>query len=247
MNKSIYAKLQEARKRLNDANLQKTGKNAFGAGFKYFELKDFMPAINDIFHEIGLVGITDFSGESYAYLRIHDTQQECAPIEFSCLKAEAGLRQGTPIQNIGAQQTYVRRYLWVQAMEITEDDQVDALADDKKVSILDHNKQLQKPAPATPKSETNWTDAIYGCQTLAQLSAVWSSIPSKNRTQDIIVKKDKKKLELTPIDQQIDAAETMEQVTAICERLTPEQQSDFEQIISDKLDSFRLNELQGQQ
>lgn len=242
MTKTIYAKLQEARKRLNDADLQKTGKNAFGTGFKYFELKDFMPSINEIFNEVGLIGVTDFEADTLAYLHIHDTEQDCQPISFSCQKAEAGLRQGTPIQNVGAQQTYVRRYLWVQAMEITDDDQVDSLADDKKVSSLDHNKQLQKSALAVSKTETNWTESIYNCQTLAQLSAVWASIPAKNKTQDIIVKKDKKKLELTPIDQQIAECTNNDELTVICEKLTDIQQKEFEQLIADKVDEFMLKE-----
>ena len=56
---SVYSKLMEARIRLQNTKLNKSGHNKF-AGYQYFELGDFLPQINQIFHEIGLCGIIKF-------------------------------------------------------------------------------------------------------------------------------------------------------------------------------------------
>jgi hypothetical protein len=41
--------------------------------------------------------------------------------------AEANLKGCHPIQNLGAVQTYIRRYLWITALEITDNDIVDTV------------------------------------------------------------------------------------------------------------------------
>ena len=46
--KNIYEKLQECRVELQKMNLKKTGENKF-AGFKYYELADFLPTVNELF------------------------------------------------------------------------------------------------------------------------------------------------------------------------------------------------------
>jgi hypothetical protein len=40
--------------------------------------------------------------------------------------SEAALKGCHPVQNLGAVQTYIRRYLWVAALEIVEHDAVDS-------------------------------------------------------------------------------------------------------------------------
>ena len=236
---NIYAKLQVARKRLNDANLEKSGKNAFGNGFKYFELKDFMPAINDIFSSLNLIGITDFSNETIVTLSIFDTEKdEGLPIIFSCPKAESGLRQGTPIQNVGAQQTYIRRYLWVQALEITEDDSIDSLGDDQKITQFDANRQ--KAVPKDIQEAKGHKEKLQSSASIEDLSNNWTTIPAKFKTQDLIVNKDKLKELLTPIDQKIAECTTNEGLLEICKGLTPQQQSEYDQLIADKFDEFVL-------
>ena len=67
---SVYKKLQQARAKLNQTKLTKSGKNSF-AKFNYFELADFMPAVTNIFNDVGLCGIVSFTNDT-AYLTIHD-------------------------------------------------------------------------------------------------------------------------------------------------------------------------------
>ena len=116
-------KLQKARIKLQHTELKKSGHNKF-AGYKYFELGDFLPAIQSIFFELKLCPIVSF-GTELATLRIIDTENGGC-VTFTSPMAEAQLKGCHPIQNLGAVETYSRRYLYVTAMEIVEHDSIDS-------------------------------------------------------------------------------------------------------------------------
>jgi hypothetical protein len=120
---SVYKKLQQARIRLQGTKLHKSGKNKF-AGYEYFELADFLPAIQTICNDIGLCGVVSFT-EHMAYLQINDTEDGTS-IMFSSPMSSAALKGCHEVQNLGAVQTYLRRYLWTNAFEIVEHDALDA-------------------------------------------------------------------------------------------------------------------------
>jgi hypothetical protein len=119
----VYAKLQKARIKLQQSAIKKSGHNKF-AGYQYFELGDFLPTINEIFNELGLCSVISFDKE-LATLRIIDTDNGGA-ITFTSPMADAHLKGCHPIQNLGAVETYSRRYLYVTALEIVEHDALDA-------------------------------------------------------------------------------------------------------------------------
>ena len=121
--KNIKAKLQEARVRLQQTSLQKSGENAF-ARFKYYELKDFMPAVNSIFNDLGIC--SNFSIEDgVATLEIMDVEED-ESIKFTSPVTNVDLKGCTAIQGIGAMHTYMKRYLYLNALEIVENDILDA-------------------------------------------------------------------------------------------------------------------------
>lgn len=120
---SVYKKLNEARLKLQNTKLEKSGNNKF-AGYKYFELGDFLPAINQIFNDIGLCGVVSYA-EEIATLTIVDIDDGSTVVITSPMK-EANLKGCHPIQNLGAVETYTRRYLWVTALEIVEHDALDS-------------------------------------------------------------------------------------------------------------------------
>ena len=119
----VYEKLQKARIRLWHTELKKSGHNKF-AGYKYFELGDFLPAIQLIFFELKLCPVVSF-GTDLATLLIIDTENGGC-VTFTSPMAEAQLKGCHPIQNLGAVETYSRRYLYVTAMEIVEHDSIDS-------------------------------------------------------------------------------------------------------------------------
>ena len=120
---SVYKKLQEARILLQNTKLNKSGKNNF-AGYEYFELGDFLPQIQNICQKIGLCGVLSFTAQD-AYLTIHDTDGE-GFVTFTSPMSSAALKGCHDVQNLGAVQTYLRRYLWTNAFEIVEHDALDA-------------------------------------------------------------------------------------------------------------------------
>lgn len=147
---SIYAKLAQARVKLQKENLKKTGNNR---SFKYFELKDFLPRVNEIFEELKMCAVVRYSSE-LATLTIYDCEKD-ESIEFTSPMVQKALPSGTEIQNLGAIQTYQRRYLYLTALEIVEDDLVDSIppenAEQKKQESQKHyNKSIQQNVNSTP-------------------------------------------------------------------------------------------------
>ena len=66
---NVYKKLQLARILLQNTKLSKSGKNKF-AGYDYFELPDFLPAVQTICEDVGLCGVFKCDQEM-AYLTIY--------------------------------------------------------------------------------------------------------------------------------------------------------------------------------
>lgn len=137
---NIYEKLNKCRLGLQQMNLKKSGLNKF-SGYDYFELSDFLPQINQLFVVQGLCGIVSF-GIVDATLTIVDVEKPDDKIIIHSPMANAELKGCHPIQNLGATETYSRRYLYMAALEIVEDDTLDKTTGKEKV---DHSTGEVKP------------------------------------------------------------------------------------------------------
>jgi len=122
-NMAVYSKLAAARAKLRSQVLKKSGQNKF-AGYQYFELGDFLHPTLEIFDQLGLIGIVSFTKDE-ASLAIVDIENG-GEIVITSPFGSAALKGCHEVQNIGAVETYQRRYLWVTAMEIVEHDALDA-------------------------------------------------------------------------------------------------------------------------
>ena len=129
----VHKKLMNARMALQSMSLKKSGHNKF-AGYQYFELGDFLPQINEIFHSIGLCGVISYT-KDYADLTITDVDDGTCIVVTSPM-VEANLKGAHAIQNLGAVETYQRRYLWMTAMEIVEHDALDSSAPIKEEKVI---------------------------------------------------------------------------------------------------------------
>ena len=143
---SVYKKLSEARVAFLESPVKKSGKNKF-AGYEYFELGDFIPTILKIFDGHGLCGIVHFD-TGMAYLDVVDVDSG-EKIAFSTPLVMAHNPKGQAIQDLGSTHTYIRRYLWLMAMEIVEHDAVDASAP----SETPVPRAKAAPAPTVQASE----------------------------------------------------------------------------------------------
>lgn len=157
---NVYQKLQTARVELQKRPLKKSGYNGFSK-FNYFQLDDFLPNVNEIFGDIGLCSHFTFEGDS-ALLTIVNADEPKETLIFSSPIAESGIKGATPIQNLGGVHTYMRRYLWIMAMEIVEHDSIDSLspADREEKPFID----MDKPMPQNMISKLK---SIYTPEQLA--------------------------------------------------------------------------------
>jgi len=186
---SVYRKLQEARLELQSTSLKKSGKNKF-ANFEYFELGDFLPTIQNIFLKHGLCGAITFYTD-IAILTIVDTDKPEDKIEFKSPMSTAELKGCHAIQNLGAVQTYLRRYLWVAAMEIVEHDSLDAVTgkdEPKKAKptvesprIVGDKGEWQIDAPADPLGQDvkGWLELIR--------NATYMFLDMCNKPEDVLM------------------------------------------------------------
>ena len=194
----VHKKLMNARMALQSMSLKKSGHNKF-AGYQYFELGDFLPQINEIFHGQGLCGVISYT-KDYADLTITDVDDGTC-IVISSPMVEANLKGAHAIQNLGAVETYQRRYLWMTAMEIVEHDALDSSAPIKEEKII--ITPTQGAMDTIPEDEQNYlrelaVDLIAVCEQgdpkvawvkleaenldSEQKVALWTLLPSKVRS-----------------------------------------------------------------
>jgi hypothetical protein len=150
---NVFKKLQDARVKLHNTQLHKSGKNNF-AKFNYFELADFIPTVTKIFNELGLCGVVSFNSDT-AYLTIYNVDGEKDDfVTFTSPLVMASMDRVQPIQSLGATHTDLRRYLWLMAMEIVENDVVDAAepAESPSLKMPFKAAKVETPKVETPKA-----------------------------------------------------------------------------------------------
>jgi hypothetical protein len=158
-NMSVYKKLIVARAKLRAKVLKKSGHNKF-AGYNYFELGDFLHPIMEIFDEVGLIGIVSFTKEQ-AELCIVDIDGG-GEIVITSPFGSAALKGCHEVQNIGAVETYQRRYLWVTAMEIVEHDALDSTTGSGNIEIIDVGLMIDHLAAIDAASTLEELKDVYG-------------------------------------------------------------------------------------
>lgn len=142
-NMSIYKKIQIVKQRILESNLKKSGENKF-AGFKYYELADFTPAIINLCNEVGLFTKVTFDNE-IAKLIIINSDKPDQREEYTSPMRTLELKGCNQIQALGGVETYSRRYLYMSAFDIIENDMFDAKSGDTISS------EPRKVTKATPK------------------------------------------------------------------------------------------------
>lgn len=149
MSNNVFRKLQAVRHEFVMANVKKTGKNKF-AGYEYFELGDFIPTVHRMFDAAGLIGVVRFKQDEGS-LTVYNVDAPEEFISFTTPMVFANNPKGQAIQDLGSTHTYMRRYLWLMTMEITEHDSVDAAAPAGKPEVKE--APPKEPAPEVNKAD----------------------------------------------------------------------------------------------
>ena len=165
---NIFEKIQKMRCELQDMKIKKSGENKF-AGYKYYELGDILPPINKLMLANKCAAIVSFDNE-YARLKVVNCEAPEETIEFTSPMASASLKGAHDIQNLGAVETYQRRYLYMTAFEVVESDFFDAT----------QGKEVGKQEPASRKKMSEAMSAKLNDAVMA-----YSSLTSKS-TKEIM-------------------------------------------------------------
>lgn len=145
-NLNIYQKINLARQMFLNSNVKKSGKNMH-LKFKYFELEDIVPPANKICSEIGLVPLVSL-GDCAVMTVVNTDNPEQKEIFTSPMRQLTLNNAINELQGLGSEHTYQRRYLYMEFLDIVENDAVEAtLGEDEQIE--------EKPAPtnrpATPE------------------------------------------------------------------------------------------------
>lgn len=130
---TIHGRMAKIKKELSNKKIPKSGHNKF-AGFKYHELNDFIQVINELNDEHGVndvILIDELNGVCSITLFNVDNSEDSYTIKTPFREAEMLGKGGAKsnvdaVQRIGSTITYNRRYLYMTAYNIQENDGVDA-------------------------------------------------------------------------------------------------------------------------
>lgn len=183
---NVYQKLLKARVMFLEKEVKKTGLNRH-LEFKYFELNDIVPPITDIGNTLGLLFLTTFTTE-VAKMTVVNTDKPEETIVFespmkeieSKVSSKTGTEITNPIQNLGSAETYQRRYLYLTALDIVENDTLDGgLGKDSKKDDSASKKSVAKKAPVTPVKRAEIKQQVVGSDSPAnemQIKALKESL-----------------------------------------------------------------------
>ena len=127
---NVYQKLAKARMMFLQSDAKKTGKNMH-LSFKYFELDDIVPVATKIFEEVGLISLTNFTSDiaTMTIVNVDDSDDNIlftAPFnQIAPIVSNSGKQATNEMQALGSSITYMRRYLYMIALDICEPDSID--------------------------------------------------------------------------------------------------------------------------
>ena len=163
--KSIFQNYGEFKVEFGKLPFGKSGENTFQK-WKYFELSDFSNAADEYLLKHNLVYVgptweTDTKGEKWVTSRIYDlTGIQC--LEFK-VPSEESNHSNNPIQNRGGSITYWRRFMKSLAVDLIENDEIDA---------ADPNVTHETPKVENKKATPNQVEMIkklYDVENIARM------------------------------------------------------------------------------
>lgn len=147
---NVRQKLAKARLYFLNQKIKKSGKNMH-LEFKYFELEDIVPTAIRIFARVGLTTNIEFTDDKAVMNLFNTDDVNEPPLAFTVPYREVkpiisnqGKEVTNPMQALGSSITYLRRYLWMTVLDITEPDDIDATLGSEDE---DETEEAEIPAP----------------------------------------------------------------------------------------------------
>ncbi len=140
--KTLFEKIQRVRVGLQDTTVKKSGKMNGRESKLYLELADFTPQLNKLMLEERFTAIINFT-PTEATLTAYDFDSEQTFTITSSMR-EVKVTGCNDMQNLGAAETYQRRYLYMAMFDIAESDMLDG---DSGNGNPKADKPFEKPTP----------------------------------------------------------------------------------------------------
>lgn len=201
---NIFQKIMIARLKFLESKPTKSGYNKF-QNFKYFELVDIVPVATKICFELGLYTHINIEKDE-AVMIVMNADNPMERVEYILTAPQVQPDKfNTMLQDVGRCETYIRRYLYMLFLDITENDTVDA-ADQKPIFKTANNSKAKKQEKQKLSNNMDNTNEIA--------KSIVAELPENNKV--LVFAKIKVK-EL--VDKGIISAEECPKVLAELERL----------------------------
>lgn len=169
---NLYEKIQNVRNDLQKANIKMSGKNTF-AGYEYFELADFLKPLNELMAKYQMTAIPSFTSD-LATLTAINCENPDERFTITSPFSSASLKGCHDVQNIGAVETYQRRYLYQAMFDIAESDSLNATQGQGQSKGQSEKKGVEKtknnlPFPEQGVSEKTVSSAEKKAQRQVEL------------------------------------------------------------------------------
>lgn len=199
---NVGQKLAKARLMFLNQKIGKSGKN-LKLEFKYFELEDIVPPAIRIFNRLGLVTETQIDNTN-ATMKVYNVEaMNEDPIVFTApyreiepIISKNGGVVTNNLQVLGASITYLRRYLWMMVLDVTEPDSIDPnLTDVEESEVIPVQKPKKTKAPATveeraeAKKELTSENKKANEQQIADLKTLCKQLIAVDETQEEFIQK----------------------------------------------------------
>ena len=205
---NVFEKLNKARVMFQEANVKKSGQNKY-AGYTYFELNEILPICNKICNEIKAVCVLNFT-ETVATLQFIDCEKTDDVITFTSPMSEATLKGCHKVQNLGAVETYIKRYLYQNCFEIAENDALDSQPINNNQNVNNANNTSNsgtQKKESLPKWTKEQSDSMSGLMAKfpENRKSVYRNLMKNTAPQDLI---EMARAELETLMEQSQQAET---------------------------------------
>ena len=167
---SIFEKLNQARLEFQSMGVKKSGKNSY-AGYTYYELSDIIPAINKLAEKLKFCCVINFTND-LAKLDFCDLEKD-ERITFTSPMSSASLKGCHEVQNLGAVETYIKRYLYQNCFEIVEADALDGAMDPNADTEVENLiKQVKSKMSTMTDEQLDFTNKAISARDVGKLKTI---------------------------------------------------------------------------
>lgn len=149
-NKNLNESIIKIRVELQKSKIKKSGKNKY-AGFDYYELKDFLPRLNELLLQENINDKFSIENDEVVLTLMKGDEKQEYKMPFVLFETplnKNGSKSMQDIQYLGALNTYYKRYLYLNAFGITDGEVIDSM----------DNSQVTTKRKATNKKESEQID-----------------------------------------------------------------------------------------